>query len=451
MQRQQKYFLFLGLPFFVVFFVIGFLSHITGIVLAIFMFSLGYLALLHNRKENRLSRLTKIAIILGALQIGGMYASLHNPLLWGAELKLGVDRSDIITPENEYVAVLEEQFHEWVDTNPNATWIRYSFWKHHGLLKYEVYEGDYYHLYNIEWDELDDFDRLAVIDHYVRRIVINYTSDLENYGYRDFKSTPNDILKPWVESNFSEMARDDCDGIAMVTVSLLKRMGYDAYIGSGKAHWFSVVRLPDVEHEVFLNTWQSVRTYSYFNEHETYITQSPLLTLYHLLMWRQLDSDFEAGVEFLGSFYYIPTILLGFVAAIMIVLLIQFPNSYVEEYGLISDDEDHKDRKRKIESKKWGAKRRHPLRWIAERTYIRVGNPFRKRFLNEWLNIGFLYVVLVGIIIFLHSNLETLGSHTYVVLLAVGVLLIRMIDSDYIPKLFHKIKAFRGASTENTR
>lgn len=436
----RKLFLFLGIPLMILNCFIGFLGFVAGAVLFVFDFSWLYLLLLWGRRDNLYNRWFKLSVLLFAINISYMYYSVSNPAYWLQELKTGYDRSDLITPNDPTVITLREQFDKWLDTHPNASDVSYMIWAHDGYRKYHNGYQYRYNLENITWDNLTDVGKLMVVDHYIQNIVMEYEYDIDTYGYNDFKATPAQILQPWIDSNFTVKAVDDCDGSAVVTVSLLKNLGYDAYIGSGRGHWFTVVKLENKTNEIFLNTWRSINTYCYFNETDIVVTQSPFYALLDVTLWDEPPSDFITGMEILSMGGYTLGLLISVVASLVITLLIRNPHSYVGELDLPSDEEDRKSRKEKLEKYKFRQQRFNPLNWILDRTYIRVGNPFRERYLAEWINIGFGAIVMFVMVLIFGLNPEFFGQYSYIAMLTVLIVAVRVIESDVIPLKIFRVK-----------
>jgi hypothetical protein len=429
----KRLFLYLGIPLLALNFIIGFLGLITGILITIFDFVWVYLILIWGRKENIYNRWLKLSIIVFSIQMSYLIYGVSNPIYWPSELRIGFDRSHLITPNDPNILILREQFDKWLETHPNVTNVHYSIWYEDGYRKYENYAGYWYNLYNISWSNLTDIGKLMVADYYIQNIVMEYEYDMPTYGFNDFKATPNQILQPWIDSGFTNKTKDDCDGSAVVTVSLLKNLGYDAYIGSGKGHWFTVVKLPDYKYEIFLNTWQTINTFAYFNETSITITQSPILTLLDLILWTELPEDFNNTMKILSMGNYAIGFLSSFVVSFALVLFIRSPNSYLSSLNLVPDEEDRKGRKEKLSKYKFRTKRYHPLNWILDRTYIRVGNPFRKRYLAEWINIIFTTIVTFSMIVILGIKPEIFGMYTYIAMIILAFLVIRIVETDFIP------------------
>ena len=445
----KRLFVFLGIPLLLLNFIIGFLGLVTGILITIFDFLWVYALVIWGTKDNLYNRWLKLSIILFSMQMSYLIYSVSNPLYWPSELRIGYDRSHLITPNDPNVLILREQFEKWLDSHPNATNIHYSIWYHDGYRKYENYAGYWYNLYNITWSNLTDIGKLMVVDYYIQNIVMEYEYDLPTYGYNDFKATPNQILQSWVDSNFTIPAKDDCDGSAVVTVSLLKNLGYDAYIGSGKGHWFTVVKLPHYDYEIFLNTWQTIKTYAYFNETTVFVTQSPIMTLLDIILWTETPEDFVNTMNILSMGYYLLGFFISFAASFIIILLLRSPHSYVEKLNLELDEEDRKPRIEKLSKYKFRKKKFHPFNWILDRTYVRVGNPFRKRYVAEWMNIGFATLIMFGVILIFGFMLEILGMYSYLAMISIAFITIRIVESDKIPlKLIPIIQKNRKTNRE---
>lgn len=107
-------------------------------------------------------------------------------------------------------------------------------------------------------EELEDIQLFLYNDSNGDRL--DYVYDSSQYsGVLDHIPTPSEVLKN---------RKDDCDGIAVVTVSLLTRRGYEAYVAESNFHWWTYVKLSgenlhsDIDAKassvLYLNWWEDI-------------------------------------------------------------------------------------------------------------------------------------------------------------------------------------------------
>lgn len=128
-------------------------------------------------------------------------------------------------------------------------------------------------------DAIEDLElKLYRVDYYVRTVRAEYKYDIDSgYAYYDHIPTIDEIFS----SDFDGDGKleDDCDGLSILTTSLLISMGYNAYISECEWHWHTLV-FPDganpreiagFDQAIYLYNSQKRPSYFIFNNEETII------------------------------------------------------------------------------------------------------------------------------------------------------------------------------------
>jgi len=237
MTQQKTFFLVIGLPTFIFFF---FLVSQVYFIMSVFLiaFFLVFLVGFCLQKKDVWLRLTKMGVLLFLI----FFLLFPNPVDWNNQLSRRIDRHQLITPNDPKIAMLSENF---------------------------------YSRYGSEFSDLDEASQVVLVQSYILRI-IDYSYDYfapSRYAF-DHLATVDEIL-----NNDATHGTDDCDGIAIVTCSLLIYMGYDAFIAEGDFHWWTVVFTEGTRDwyrgkTVQLNWWPALGyPYYIFNEEILMITQ----------------------------------------------------------------------------------------------------------------------------------------------------------------------------------
>ncbi len=248
MRKSKKVFLFFGLPFlcFMVF-----IAVIYAVLHLLWFMTLGAMVLISMyRKDRKYITLTKLALVMFLWFVFMCY----NPAYWGQQISRHLDRSQLITPDAQCIVDL------------NTTFVNSAFYN--GPYNRSTLEGQMAELSDIQFflyspgSNPDDW--------------INYTYDFFQYpGVFDHIPLPEEVLAN---------RQDDCDGIAVVTVSLLVRLGYEAYVAESDSHWWTWVKIygedlngsirGETYTVIYLNWWEGVGDpYLIFNQEETIVMQ----------------------------------------------------------------------------------------------------------------------------------------------------------------------------------
>lgn len=271
------------------------------------------------RKEKLWNRLTKVSIIMVIIFFVHFYNVIHLPTQFERNLSGG--RQALLEPDHPEIKKLENDFLEWHSEE-----------------------------YNVSFDSLNDEDeeeltlKMKRLDYYIRTEVIEYTSDGEApYYTSDYTATLDEIFES--DTDGDGLLQDDCDGITVVTVSLLLHMGYNAYVSECLSHWNSIV-FPEGEdpHTIkgfnngihLYNSWGRP-SYYVFNEEELFTPPDrPIfISMYELFIE---DKSYWEYVEFVrGDTIPLPGILAPIVAVLLlyaILCLVSLIVYYIVRFGL---------------------------------------------------------------------------------------------------------------------
>ena len=196
-----------------------------------------------------------------------------------------------MTPSDPYVLELKDHFEAWLATHPDVS-NDFSFYSNDGLKNYSVYGDRLLELQNISWDALDQVEQSVVIDWYIRINIVQWTADSVVYSVQDYWATPHEIIQQIIDNNWTGPAHDDCDGIAAVTVSLMRDFNISAYLGLGIGHMYTVVQISNQDQAnyrldnslIILNYWEQVHFWGYFDGSQYIWTQDPISTVEDMLV-----------------------------------------------------------------------------------------------------------------------------------------------------------------------
>jgi len=145
-----------------------------------------------------------------------LFIIIPKPWTWPTECLRRIDRGRIIQPNDPSVAQVEQEF-----------------WAHleqAGL--------------RMDWDRGDAAKRLDLLMRFVLKRV-SYSYDFPNWGVFCHTATPEEAIRV--------KGKDDCQGQACVAVSLMQRLGYEAYCAETPFHWYVAVSGEPGEDWIFLN------------------------------------------------------------------------------------------------------------------------------------------------------------------------------------------------------
>lgn len=438
MSRRKRFFLFVGIPCLILIILFTmFFWFDTALIIALIGLVL-YLSFLHRKlKRDPYIRISKFLVIIFAINFVS-FASLVSPDDWGQQFIVNIDKSKLIEPDHPVIASLEDYFfNTWLASNPVLT-DSYAFYIEGSLIPFD--RNDFRSLtisvdFSVmDYSELPNATKLMVIDYFINSIIIDWTSDTIVYGSNDYKGTVDQVLAEGYASGWTEVSHDDCDGIAVVTVSFLQHLGFNAFIGSGISHWYTVVE-PNPTDEfirpVLLNYWSSVHVFYYFNQHEFKLGQPIINTILDSWFLDEMYPELQAVLDiFQGNILLI--FLVSLVLSFIIVSFIGYPRSHSEqEQNEIKREQTiraEKIAKNKILSHKFS-----PVHWILLGTYIRTGNPFNKKYMYFWVDIMWVTIASFLVLLGVFQLLNAYWLFTYL-LISVWAL-ISLVDGQYSQKI----------------
>jgi hypothetical protein len=412
--KGWKFFIIVSIPALIFVILFSIIEFLGGFII---MWGYGlvlYFAMLHGKmKRYPLIRLSKFIIVMCLIGIG-FFVMSFSPAAMVHQFKVNINKAALIEPDNPVVDELEYQFDLWLQTEPyieDAYALNYS----DGLLIPYQYEDAYYvfrdvNFSEVNFDDLDLTTQLIILNYYITEVIMEWTSDTEVYGSGEYKGTIEEALAVSIDSNWTILPNtDDCDGIAVVTVSFLQHLlntgrlaGYNVFIGSGKGHWYTVVEpiqgIANFHKPLFLNTWRYIHVWYYFNQEETKLGQPIMDTIQDLWLLDEEDEDFKNILELIRGQYLL---IFGVVLLVSLigVLLVNYPRERDDDILLVIK-EQRETRKEKINNNKIIAQKWNPIYWLAWLTYGRVGNPFQKPYQNYWVDVIFttilLYIAAIG-------------------------------------------------------
>ncbi|MHC1592254.1 MAG: hypothetical protein ACXQS8_09220 [Candidatus Helarchaeales archaeon] len=266
MRKQVRIFLFIGIPLFILFVIF---TIVTYMIMTIFMILLfAGIAISTFRKKNFYMRFTQFAIFWFIL----FFFLFPNPLDWGNQFIRRVGKATAIPGMNviepDKCAALEEQFWQFTNRSDMLGIDNFSAFISHPKLptlqsQLQFVQDFLYNVTNLRLDPRNEsFDGL-----------IKYS-----YDWWSFPRLAYDHI-PTVDEVLSRNT-DDCDGIAVVTCSLLERLNIryswniSPFIAESDFHWWTIVfngtsTVPVIGTEVIrLNWWTSAGDpYYVFNRH----------------------------------------------------------------------------------------------------------------------------------------------------------------------------------------
>jgi len=291
MRKSKQIFLYIGLPLLI--FMI-FIMAIYYVIHLLWYLTIAIVTLLSlYRKERKYITLTKLALVLFLWFLFICW----NPIYWPQQIYRHLDRGSVITPNAQCI----------IDLNINFT----NSVFYHGPYNRSTIQGQ--------------LDQLSDIQDFIDQR-IPYVLDSVQYGVLDHVPIPAEVLAT---------GQDDCDGMAVVTVSLLTYLNYSAYVAESDMHWWTYVKIYGEALNssirgrtytvVYLNWWDDIgEPYVIFNQ-TTVIFPQPLI-----ISWAHQMTDpyyvqyiQEIGLPFIGL-VPIAALLVGFLFAFGV----SFPRTY---------------------------------------------------------------------------------------------------------------------------
>ncbi len=285
-----------------------------------YLMALAVLAIGLLKKKNLSKLFIKVMVLMVIIFFVNFYNVGHIPNQF-ARHSLG-GRQRLLEPKNENIEKLKVQFYAW-----------------------------YLDTYNESFDSLSDNDegeleiKLARLDDYVLTEIFEYTSDGEApYYTSDYVATIDEIFKS--DTDHDGLLQDDCDGISLVTASLLLNLGYNTFIAECLSHWNSIVfpkgadpkTLEGFEKGIHLYNWWERPSYYIFNETEVIIPPGrPIaLTLFELYTDASVY-EYDYLMFFYGGYIDLPLFLL-LIIGYGILYLVSLLLYYITKLGLLEGE-----------------------------------------------------------------------------------------------------------------
>jgi len=360
MRNSKKLFLIVGLP------ILAFCLFIMAIYYVIhivwFLTVGGVYLIATYRKKRKYLNLTKLALVLF------LYFAFIciNPLYWPSQISRHLDRGSLITPNAQCIVDLNASFVASASFN--------------GPYNRSTLQG--------QMDELSDIQNFIYDPGNNPNDWIDYVYDFFQYpGVFDHVPTPEEVLANRL---------DDCDGIAVVTVSLLVRLGFEAYVAESDSHWWTYVRIygEDLNSSlrgrtytvIYLNWWEAIGDpYVIFNQTSVTIMQ-PLYAAW----WDQMTDEYYTEII---QEYGVPLVWALPIVGLVMGLLISFGIGFLRNY------------------------------------------PKKKMYLPNAFLAAAVVALILAIVLFLPTNLMQYGNLTIIIGLG---LLIFAVERDYLTKKIWK-------------
>ena len=416
------------------------------------------------RKKNFGIRFTRAAFFSAIACFSTVISLVENPNLWGSQMYRHVVKSDLIRPNDSRIIELEEAFTWWLDNEGSDFGAKVTYYGDNLTDISKPMEDQHYKRidYNIQVSELSsatfsdnitftEQERLAIVDFFIRYRVIEWTSDETTQGVSDHVPLASEALSEWHydatwrsnPSASANRAKDDCDGIAVVTVSFLRRLEANgnitshANIACGVRHWFSSIMVNETTPVLFLNHWHSVGVYGIFLDNN--------LPLYGQNILKTLEDGIIATEEDIEEFnfyfdyiwvYYPLVVAAAFLLGALATILLGYPRDY--------QPEDEKNRVKNM-MQKYANKPKigRAFAWLFA---VKIRNPFARRHLFFWLNTIFIGSMLLLGISMLYFGIST-PLFTYAIMFIYIYLfgLMFLNDRDIVVKAYKKgYKAITG-------
>lgn len=446
MERKQLLLVGLGVPAWV----LGIVLLVSGFV-ANFLYYLAvlialYFAVLHGGVHHRDVQVVKVGVVFLLIHVISLGVMVQNPSLWGSQVARNLDKGRLIQPHSPAIEELRVHFDEFLADEPeiNETWHWATF---ADAIQPDNYRYGYYDLASVNYSVLSNFERLLLVDFYVRNNTIEWTSDGRVYGVMEYKGTPAEVLRDKNYSDPSSRARDDCDGITVVIVSLLELldetgwMNCSPWIGSGKSHWYPVAYLPERSQPIFLYFWRTIHAWAFFNGANQWRLAQPLeTTIVDVLFYDDADGV-EAVVAWVVDHVALSLLVLAGVA-LGLVLVCRYPRRPREKMH----QEKHREKqqeKEKVKVNAGSAGQPHdPNSMTAPASYkTRDGswlqrlNPFQHRYWPTWWSVACTFGLALGLVLLLLGIISVAPGWWFVVLLAGLAVIARLLVRDAFTRL----------------
>jgi hypothetical protein len=212
LERERKTFVIIGIPCFIFVFYLLFNFYLLFSATYLVIFITATAALLKRKKiyfnATKIAVIMVIVFLISNFNIFAIPGQIARHSLGG--------RQSLLEPNHSGIKALNISFYEW---------------------HYDNYNISFNSLNETTWDELEL--KMKRVDRYILYNKTEWTEDRITYFNPDYIATLDEIFAS--DSNGDGVLEDDCDGITVLTVSLLLYMGYDAYVAECMSHWNTIV------------------------------------------------------------------------------------------------------------------------------------------------------------------------------------------------------------------
>ena len=304
LKKDKKIFIIAGIPCYV-FLSLFFATHYFQITV-FFLMIMGIFLGGFLRKKGFWLRLTKVGVFMVIVYFAMFYNVTRLPEQFAR--RMPGERNALIEPNHPEIVKMSEEFQEWH---------RAQYGESFG----EVPE-----------DSRDEFEiKMKRVDYYVRYLRMEYKYDINPpYYYYDHLPTIDQIFESDLDGDGK--LQDDCDGITIVTVSVLKHLGYDAWVAETEFHYFTLVFQEDVnpktkagyQQAVYLYNSRERPAYLMFNEEELILppTRPFYVSAFEIFTGKILWESYFLGF-FTGDYFEVSAGLL-ILLAVAIALVLSF-------------------------------------------------------------------------------------------------------------------------------
>ncbi len=396
-----------------------------------------YFAVLHGPVHHRAIQFAKVGVIFLVLEVSTLAFLVENPLLWPNQIARSYDKGLLLQPHAASIEELRDHFDAFVASEPfiNETWHWATYYGPDVAQDRYLYGN--YNLSKLDYKNLDNFERLLLVDYYIRNNTMNWTSDSEVYGVSDYKATPDEALKDKNYEDPMSRARDDCDGITVVTVSFLLNLNEsgwidcDPRIGSGYSHWYPVVYLPSNPQPIFLYYWRTVHAWVFYSADSIELGQ-PLVYTIADVVFDEDSAEMEMYVQYLVDNWGL-TLLLGFAVAFGLVLVCKYPRHPKAPRASPPGDKGQE------LSQENGADQKTRTRTLRQKL-----QPFQRRYLWTWISVGVTFACLLGGVALYTLILTRAPTWNYVALWLMLGVLVAVLSRDGFARGIYSLKNWKN-------
>jgi hypothetical protein len=456
--------LVVGLPLFLgVIVLINAYMVVNGIIMAITTIGLFAATV---RKKNFGIRFTRASFIAFAATFFTVGALVQNLALWPSQIERHAFKSTLLQPNSAKIQEVDDAFKWWLDNRSTDFGNGLGYYGGNLTDLGKPMEDVYYRTL---WSTIfasglsaanfsspkyyTQFQKMLIVDYFIQNMVMHWTDDSYTWDVSDHVPVPDEALSDW---HFSEawkasptttvlQARDDCDGIAVVTVSFIRRLiaqgnlSGEAFVSCGKSHWFTAVKVNGTTPYVFLNHWASVHVYGIYMDDNTVVLGQNIISTMEdaLIVDEEARDEVLAYVEFLSVIpveYYWLIVVAVVVAAVVICMLVVMLFGYPRDYDVAGERAHVQGIMKRYDR---SPKIARPFIWLFA---AKIRNPFGRRHLFYWINVtAFSGLLVAGVFTYFFTILGTaLFPYATLFMYAFIFGLLFLLDRDVF------VRAFKG-------